>query len=666
MKKTLLLFFVLLFTWNLSAQVKNKGYLKITGGNVIIKGLDFQNQAGATLEHTGGSLYFSGTHWTNDGNMVLPPASSTAQTVFNASADQVIEGSNENFFNHLVIQQPASSTSSVTQTNDVTANQMTVEANAGSYEYKVNNGTGQRLTVKNQLTLNGNLKLYEDSQLLQESNTAVAGSGKLFRDQSGTGNKYWYNYWSAPVNQGGVWQAQYLLDARHVDPTQNIVFEYAYTGSGSSNVNGSQNPAHINEAWIYVFRNAPDGDYSSWTYVGSTGNINPAEGYTMKGPNIFNAARPGSSSNTEFKGYTFSGKPNNGTYSITIDHGNDYLVGNPYPSALDVNDFINENSGKFSGTLYFWEHVNGSSHYLNDYTGGYAVRNLLGGVPAKDWQTQSTTVGTKTPGRYVPVAQGFFLYNNTGSTQTISFNNTQRDFVKEDGNNSVFMRSGGGDIDIHLKFVDPRGGERKLLLGVRDQTTFGEDWGWDALVFEGVWYGDMYFDINGKHYVIQGIPEITETTRIPLYVELTEDGTVSFGLYDVVNAPSDLEIYLEDAWQNTTNRLDIGVDYSMFLNSGHYPGRFFLTFSRSTTKVDEVQLTGVNVNHHNDALIIFNHNGLHVDKVRIFNLAGQLVYDFHPGTKDNKIILPAKLSMGTYIAEITSDRKTSRIKFIVD
>ncbi len=665
MKKSLLLFLVLSFAWNLSAQVKNKGYLKITGGNVVVKGLDFSNDAGATLEHTGGSLYFSGANWTNNGSIVLPPASSTAQTVFNATADQVIEGANENFFNHLVIQHPASSNTSVTQTNDVTANQMTVEDNAGNYEYKVNNGTGQRITVKNQLTLNGNLKLYEDSQLLQESNTAVAGTGKLFRDQTGTGNKYWYNYWSAPVNQGGVWKAQYLLDARHVNPTQNIVFEYAYTGSGSANVNGSQNPAHINEAWIYVFRNAPDGDYNSWTYVGSTGNINPAEGYTMKGPHIFNAARPGSTTNTEFKGYTFSGKPNNGTYSVTINNGNDYLVGNPYPSALDVNDFINENSGKFSGALYFWEHVNGTSHYLNDYTGGYAVRNLVGGVPAKDWQTQSTSIGTKTPGRYVPVAQGFFLYNNTGSIQTVNFNNTQRNFVKEDGTNSVFMRS-PGLLDIRLKFIDPRGGARQLLLGVRDNTTFGEDWGYDALVFEGVWYGDMYFDIDGKHYVIQGIPEITETTRIPLYVELTEDGNVSFGLYEVSNAPSDLEIYLEDAWQHTYNRLEVGQDYSMFLNRGQYTGRFFLTFARSTTKVDEVQLPGVNINHHQDELIIFNNKGLNIEKVRIFNLAGQLVYDYYPKTKDLQIVLPAKLSVGSYIAEITSEGKTMRKKFIAD
>ena len=46
---------------------------------------------------------------------------------------------------------------------------------------------------------------------------------------------------------------------------------------------------------------------------------------------------------------------------------------------------------------------------------------------------------TKIPGRYIPVAQGFFVTAENGGT--IQFNNGQRVFQTEDGSNSIFTKS---------------------------------------------------------------------------------------------------------------------------------------------------------------------------------------------------------------------------------
>ena len=149
---------------------------------------------------------------------------------------------------------------------------------------------------------------------------------------------------------------------------------------------------------------------------------------------------PGSGTILNDQNYVFLGKPNNGDITLTINSGNDYLIGNPYASAIDADEFINDNPDT-SGTLYFWEHWGGDSHELRDYQGGYATYNLSGGVPAPapDPDVAQVGVGTKTPGQYIPVSQGFFV---TGTSNgNITFENDQRVFQKEGGAASVFMRN---------------------------------------------------------------------------------------------------------------------------------------------------------------------------------------------------------------------------------
>ncbi len=137
---------------------------------------------------------------------------------------------------------------------------------------------------------------------------------------------------------------------------------------------------------------------------------------------------PGTGSITTPQNYVLLGKPNNGDINLPISAGNEYLVGNPYPSALDADQFIRDNgnfgSGSTTGTLYFWEHWGGGSHILSEYQGGYATYTLAGGVPAASSGTSGTA--TKTPKRYIPVAQGFFV--TSSNSGTIKFNNGQRVF----------------------------------------------------------------------------------------------------------------------------------------------------------------------------------------------------------------------------------------------
>ena len=74
--------------------------------------------------------------------------------------------------------------------------------------------------------------------------------------------------------------------------------------------------------------------------------------------------------------YDFRGKPNEGEILVDIEPGQETLIGNPYPSALDAALLIHDpaNSGLLeTATLYYWEQDQSiASHNLTAYSGGYA------------------------------------------------------------------------------------------------------------------------------------------------------------------------------------------------------------------------------------------------------------------------------------------------------
>ena len=660
-KKFIWLFSVVVF-WPAAAQLVNQGHLVMVGNYMVINNLDVHNNG--TIDHRDGVIIFRGNNWDNDGTMVLQDPPTAAETRFAGNGTQTLTGDNPNVFNHLVI----NAQDAVTQENEVLTNSMTVNDNGAAYDYRVADpaASGLLLTVKNDLTLNGNLRLYDDSQLLQEANNAVSGSGKLLRDQTGTGNKYWYNFWCAPVNNGGTWKVGDLLDGRDPDNPQAIVFENDQTNEGSPNVHSSQNPAHLNEAWIWKFENGDVNDYNSWVFIGKDGTINPGVGYTMKGPDIKNAVRPGSNSgtNTEFKAYTFAGTPNNGTFQLDIGGNKNYLIGNPYPSALDADAFINDN-GDITGTLYFWEHVNGDNHVLSDYYGGYAVYNLSGGVKAKDWQTNSTTIGTKEPGQYIPVAQGFFVERSEAGTGHIILQNSQRAFMKEDGSNAVFMRN--NETDIRLYFDDPAGGRRYLLLAVRPGTSTGFDWGYDAPAREEIYHGDMFFAIDSADYMIQAIDHIQRDLRIPLHVILTEDGTVRFGVERLNNLPTGTELYIEDVLTGQSHRIDPNRAYEVTLPEGNYFDRFFLAFRPSDElKQENIVTENIRIYYGAGYIRIENPEHLPIHRILLFDMSGKNIMDKKVNSDHTHIRIKVSLPAGVYPVEIRSDDRYMFAKILVE
>ena len=556
-----------------------------------------------------------------------------------------------------------------------------------------------KIEVTNYLKLDGKIDLAGMSQLVQtlDSDLDETSGGSIERDQQGQANKYNYNYWCSPVNPinttanntdysvGGI-----MKDGFNATP-RNINWISGYDGvSGNATT-----PMSIARYWLNKFDNYSN-LYANWVQINENSTLRVGQGFTMKGSGLASATQ----------NITFVGKPNNGLIeSNTIAADQLLLTGNPYPSALDATAFINDNivstNRGIDGTLYFWEHyTSNNTHVLKEYQGGYAVRNLVGGVApvsaGVDFINQSGTSFRGAPSRFIPVGQGFFL-NGSATGGTVIFKNSQRAFVKEtDAVNSNIMykkpvgisksihwNNNGNDIiekdtikRIRLGFNSNNNYHRQVLLGfMNDNASHEMDYGYDALSLDDI-PNDMYL-LNGENQlVIQGEGYFDAKASYPIGVKTDVEGNISFAIDALENFAPEQAIYIYD--NETESYHDIRNEkFEVMMPAGVNDTRFSLRFTnkdssaKNTTlgtnenTIDEIKIAYVQ----NENVLLINNKLLDttVEKVTLFNVLGQSVSTWKIENQDQQNIqIPVKnMSSGVYVTKVKTSNGDFSKKIII-
>ncbi len=551
----------------------------------------------------------------------------------------------------------------------------------------VNNGsklavTDNLLAVTNDITLTvatDELRLVGTSQLVQTHTgaTQVSGNGKLLVDQNSTvPSLYRYNYFSSPVNTigGTTYSIETVLkdgttplDASTAIGTiaKDITFVAGYDGD-------TTDPISLAEYWIYTYA-ASGGTRAGWEHKYRAGTIPQTDGFIMKGPG-------------RAQNYTFVGTPKDGLLTTAIGVDDDYLVGNPFASALSVKKFIEDNATTIDATLYFWEHhesVNGdgaqNAHNYGGYIGGYATRTISMGTAANSVNIDANngTFGTsgiglgsyKSPGAYVPMGQGFFV-DADADGGTITFNNSQREFIGE-GANSVFFKGNNNTkrdatdsfqlpiIKLGMNYLNEDGLElhRQIGISFASETSFGVDYGYDSKIND-LGKTDVYwkFENNDEKYVITGVQEISVDLEVPLEIVMDYDGDVTFTIdeWQLI----DRDVYLTD--------LELGISYkvnnenaTITLVKGTYTDRFVLAFVETVLTVDEDVLNNeiaIYADNSVNELVITNKNNHNIRKVELFNLLGQNIHTWKKVTNIENRLKVKSLSSQVYIVKIKTDK----------
>ncbi|GGG50904.1 ice-binding family protein [Bizionia arctica] len=532
------------------------------------------------------------------------------------------------------------------------------------------------LRLTNSLTLDGKIYLKEESQLLQDTGSVfdLASTGSIEINQQGTGNSFRYNYWGSPVNSGG---ANFIIGdvlRDGTDPNNSIEIDF---GPNISYADGTPSlPIKISTRWMYKLEDSGLG-YSAWASVGNSEDVKVGQGYSMKGSNTI----------ADEQNYTFVGKPNNGIIELTVGANNDHLAGNPYPSAIDADKFIDDNglfpgTGSITGTLYFWDHYAGDNHVLAAYPAGYATYSKSGGVPASSIQNDErintsdyTTKGA--PKKYIPVAQGFFVVGDADGGQ-VQFNNSQRVFVKESSGNSVFMRTNpsestttyNSENDLRPKFRigfdAPKISHRQVLLTLDPNTSDAIDWGYDAEMYE-FFDDDMYWVLNDKKYVIQATNEFGFDKEIPIGVRTMDGGLIRIKVDALEHAEDYSTIYIKDRLTGEIHDIS-NQAFEINLDAGEYHNRFFLVLQprvltiEEETLVDEVYIT---MNNSISELQLKSTVDTDIRNVSLYNNIGQQVKTWNINKTERSISIPLHVASGMYIVIAKTTTGTVNKKIIV-
>lgn len=551
------------------------------------------------------------------------------------------------------------------------------------------------------LLLDGVIDLTGRSQLVQttQSDLDVTSDGWIERDQQGVSNLFNYNYWSSPVgpingsvNNNNYTVASVMRDGTNPASPTPINWVAGYDGAPTT-------PISVARYWIWKFQNVT-GVYANWSQVLETGTLSPSQGFTMKGSGAL----------TPKQNYTFVGKPFNGTITNPISANNLNLSGNPYASALDADQFIDDNvsslagpSGATDGTLYFWEQsALNNTHVLQSYQGGYAAYTKVGGTPPIAPPGINGLGGnTKIAQRFIPVGQAFFVFGSA-SGGNITFNNSQRLFIKENNPASFEMfRSVNQAVTtnpssitnandsyivhefakIRLGFNSANNFHRQILLGfMNERATDNLDPGYDGVHIDNQ-LNDMYFRNQETNLIIQGVGFFDQAKRHPIGIKTDQTGNVEIVLDGIENFDANRRIFIFDSETGLYHNIKT-QPFNVLLRPGIYNDRFYLTFTnRNTSSLvkqnsDEIEkddntLEALNVNYENtnDVLRIINEDiSIKVNQVYLYNLVGQVVnsWDVRNENQDNIQIPMTTYSTGVYIVKVETTNGSMSKKISIE
>lgn len=418
----------------------------------------------------------------------------------------------------------------------------------------------------------------KEGQLIQGVKTFNNNSGNGFISifQEGTANAFNFNYWSLPVSLHSeikkfndyIWEPLSRTQSRRAKITR------AHEGKA--------NPLEISSRWIYKFSG---GEYDDWEFLGNNMDLLPGEGFTMKGVLGRNDLEIEGVKNNpgNRQRYDFRGLPNNGDISIPIKFGEILLTGNPYPSALNLKQFLTENTAT-TGIAYFWDYSNKvTSHYLEDYEGGYGAyspgANTYAPAVFKTYDQNGDEVentgetGAAYAREHSPIGQGFMVMGNENGN--VIFKNSQREFVQENAQTSQFRSRENliSKLKLNIDFNELY--TRQLIVAFREDATPGADHAMDAKSF-GPLASDAAWIIEDEPFLINVLP-FKKEQKLPIAISLEKKGTIKISIDKEKNSPAE-KIYLFDKNENLYHNLS--SKFFTELPAGNYNNRFFLAFTR--------------------------------------------------------------------------------------
>jgi hypothetical protein len=322
--------------------------------------------------------------------------------------------------------------------------------------------------------------------------------------------------------------------------------------------------------------------------------MNAAKGYIVRAPNGWNL---NNATNGVYTG-TFQGVPNNGIIPVQVAKGNSNsnLIGNPYPSAIDIDKFILDpaNAAIFDGTIYLWTHNTAISSSIpgNDvynYTADdYATYNLTGGIKT----ASSAITGSVAPTGKIASGQAFFIEIKpflANSTYEGVFTNDMRVVEQNNQFYRTAQESSSATIEknrLWLNITNTDGAYHEMLLGYIEGATNDLDYGFDGKHIDGGNFVNIYSITDETKLSIQGrVLPFDDTEIIPIGYKSTINGLMAIAIEQTDGLFDNQTVYLYDKTSGMTYDIT-NMPHQFETTLGTFNNRFELRFTTDTLSID--------------------------------------------------------------------------------
>lgn len=448
------------------------------------------------------------------------------------------------------------------------------------------------------LTVYGAIEVNPSAKVIVENNGSLVqidnnntNSGSITVKRNSTPMKLFdYTYWSAPVQNVTLAQL-----------SPNTLFDkyFSYDALTTNN----------------------------WKLENATAEMLPSKGFIVRAPQGWSLTN---STNGVYNG-VFTGKPNNGIIPVEIKKGAGTLnlIGNPYPSAIDIDLFLSDptNAALFKGTIYLWTHntpiapvagVVGLQYSAADY----AKYNLTGSVKT----ATAALTGNIVPTGKIASGQSFFIEAKptlaTGTYNAV-FNNSMR---VAQNNDQFFRLSTPVEKDrLWLNLSNDSGAYNEILVGYVAGATNELDDLYDGKTFAAGNSVSLYTIVDNEQLSIQGraLPFVASEV-IPVGFSVTTAGTFSIAIDNTEGVFTTQDVYLFDKQSNTSHNLKLGA-YLFITAAGTFNERFEIRFITNSLATTEFDVADFSIAIQNNTINI-NSGVSPMSAVTIYDLLGRLVF----------------------------------------
>ena len=486
---------------------------------------------------------------------------------------------------------------------------------------------------------NGTLIVESNASFVHRDNASTySGSGTALVKREANLKRNDYNYWSSPV------------------ANQNI---YNFS---------------IGTPTKYFFKYNENDDRFYANEITASSTFELGIGYAIRGKNSYALTTP----TTET--FLFSGIPNNGTYSKVLQRsvGSDKgynLIGNPYPSNLNLQSFAKSapNRSSIVGKFWFWSNINqvtsqqGSSYAGNNYA-TYVVD--VGGI-GPTYVSGSTEEISLRPTGTARVAQGFMVqakYNNA----PIYFTNTMRATIN--GRSIFYNKNEEEDepqepeeiVDRYwLKLINPDNIANNILIAHIAEATNNYNEDYDAALF--TMGNDAFYSAVGTNKLqiqARALP-ISDSDVIPLAYTTSKAGNCIIALNDKegVFKDSNKAIYLKDKVTGTVTNLQEGYyTFNSEVLTAPNDSRFEILYANSVLAADNTS-TNQWVVYKQDTDWVVRGND-RINGLDLYDASGKLVRSVAGNNTGELRVSNVGLLKGLYVMKIKTGKGTVTKKLL--